>query len=290
MEDLLNCKDHQDVTIVCDDGEIKSSKFILSARSEYFATMFKSDYFKESGGKVEMYCTKKVMEKVIEYLYGGVLNSSMLSPEDQLHLLNMFRMMMLQDASAVLEDNFLRDFVSNIDKTGAVSNLKTYVDLLELALPLKLDYISSKLVCRLGLYLSTIMDTIIKEDMKLPKAVVVALADHTGADVFAKFRLINHFKDTFFVDGNIPHLNLNLNALTIDQLLNDVAPSGLYKDSDVFQIVIAKQKAVITGQKDMIDRFEARINNCVAGSCRGPVSSMRGPNRVLLFQQLTKNK
>ena len=250
MEDLLNCGDHLDVTIVCEDGEIKSSKFVLSARSEYFAIMFKSDTFKESSGRVTMCCKKKVMEKVIEHLYGGEFNPTTLKPDEKLHLLNMLRMMMLHDVSAILEDSFMRDVVCQFNYTGDIGSISKYVDILDLALSLNLDFISENMVLRLGLFLPNIMDTVIREEFVLPTAVLLALAHFEGADVFARFRLINHFKDTIFVDGNTPHLNLK--ALTIDQLEKNVAPSGLYNAMDVLQIIIAKQKTVIISQKNII--------------------------------------
>ena len=174
LEELLKCEDNLDVTIVCDDGEIRSNKSVLSAKSEYFTTMFKSDTFKESNGKVEVPCKKKIMDKVIEYiyfLYGGKLNLSTLNPEEQLQLLDMFRMMMLEDASAILMDHFMRDVVCRIYSKEAVESLNKYVDILDLALTMKFDYISDGLANRLGFYLEKIMHTVIVDEVILPNSV-----------------------------------------------------------------------------------------------------------------------
>ena len=227
------------------------------ARSVYFASMFKSDNFKESSGKVRMPCNKKVMGKIIEYLYVGVFNPATLIPEEKLHLLNMFRMMLLHDAFVKLEDNFIRVCVSHIDSNEAVASLTKYVDILDLALSLNLATISSELLLRLDLFLPKIVDTIIDEELAVPNAVVFALAN-AGTDVFSTFRLINHFKNTTFVEEQIP--DINLEALTVDQLEKDVASSGLYKESDVLKVIVAKQKEEIE-QLNIRLTFKARGTN-----------------------------
>ena len=104
MEDLLKYEEHLDVTIVLEDGEIKSSRFVLGARSEYFATMLRSDNFKESNGTILIPCKKIVMEKVIQYIYGATFDHSLMSIEEKLELLNIFRMMMLEDAFQTLKN------------------------------------------------------------------------------------------------------------------------------------------------------------------------------------------
>ena len=251
MEDLLKCEEHLDVTIVCDDGEVKASKFILTARSEYFATMFKSDNFKESSGKVLMPCKKIVMDKVIEFLYGGIFYHSQMPAIEVLLLLDMFRLMMLEDAFTILEEYFIATIVDRISRLKFLPSLLLYYfDLLDLALNLKLENISTKFLHALAPYLPEIVETTINRNVIPTNSVILALTSCDKADVFATFRLINHFKNTTFVGGDIP--NINLEALTVDQLEKDVVPSGLYKESDVYKIVIAKQKAVIASQIDEI--------------------------------------
>ena len=85
-EELLSCKDYLDVTIVLDDGEIKSNKFVLAARSKYFANIFKNDEFQGSNGNVHVSCSKVIMEKVINLIYGGNLNCSTLPDEQKSEL------------------------------------------------------------------------------------------------------------------------------------------------------------------------------------------------------------
>ena len=72
-----NKKLYSDVKIILEDGETYAHKFILSAKSDYFAKMFDADHnFIEANGKeVHMPFKLKYMEKVLEYLYGGNLDA-----------------------------------------------------------------------------------------------------------------------------------------------------------------------------------------------------------------------
>ena len=66
-----------DVKIILDDGELLANKDVLAARCEYFAATFRwnNNNNKESEDeeiRIED-CRKKVMERVIEFLFTGVL-------------------------------------------------------------------------------------------------------------------------------------------------------------------------------------------------------------------------
>ena len=94
------------MTIELEDGEIKSSKFVLAATSEYFSTMFKSNTFQEStSGIVKIPCKKIVMEKIIHHFYGKEFDPSELSVEEKLDTLNISRMMMVDEVYSRIDDD-----------------------------------------------------------------------------------------------------------------------------------------------------------------------------------------
>ena len=270
MEDLLKYDDHSDVTIVLEDGEIKSNKFILSARSAYFDSMFKGDNFKESDGRVTIPCKKVIMEKVIQYIYGDIFDHSLLSHVEKLELLDIFRMMMLQDAFATLEKYFIQNIVEKIDISGVrplktVKDLKYYSDVLDFALSLKLDKISSSIVSRMTTFQFKIIDILTNNDISLPDSVVVALASSKAGEMF-KFRLINLFKNSTFAQNPVPKIYLN--ALTVEQLELEVLPSELYREIDVLKLIIGKQndqisnqESCIVDQKGQIENLQTKIEN-----------------------------
>ena len=65
-----------DVKIVLEDGEVFANKDVLSARSDYFATMFSSKnefkFIEGENNKVVMsHCSKIIMDKIIKFLFSG---------------------------------------------------------------------------------------------------------------------------------------------------------------------------------------------------------------------------
>jgi len=95
-----------DVTIKLSDGEIEASKMILSARSEYFSKMFDNNIFLEADGTVNMPQFKtKIMKRVLEYLYGGDLHFADFSLLEAVELLDLLRLLMLNDEFEVMKNN-----------------------------------------------------------------------------------------------------------------------------------------------------------------------------------------
>jgi len=97
-----------DVTIKLSDGEIEASKMILSARSKYFSKMFDSNNFREADGTVSMPQYKtKIMKRVLEYLYGEDLHFADFSILEAVELLDLLRMLMLNDEFEVMKDKIM---------------------------------------------------------------------------------------------------------------------------------------------------------------------------------------
>ena len=109
LRSLKNDHPHTDVKIILDDGNIEASKFVLSARSDYFKTMFISKHqFKETQeNEVTIPCKKIVMNKVIEYLYGGDINIDGLAMVEIFEYLDLLRLMMLEEAFDIVDRDLL---------------------------------------------------------------------------------------------------------------------------------------------------------------------------------------
>ena len=69
---MLEDDSYHDVTIVCDNGEVKANKVILCASSNYFAGVFNNNVIKsEDANSIPVPSTKDTMELVIKYLHTG---------------------------------------------------------------------------------------------------------------------------------------------------------------------------------------------------------------------------
>jgi len=86
-----------DVCIKLHDGEIKANKSVLAARCEYFAAAFR--WKDNNNQKVEVEkigvndCSKKIMTRIIEYIFTGILNANDLNLLEFLELKDQIRKM-----------------------------------------------------------------------------------------------------------------------------------------------------------------------------------------------------
>ena len=102
--DLIN-----DVKIKLCDGEVVANKDILMARSEYFQMMFSNNMFIEGEtSSVDMsHSSKAIMEKIINYLICGQIRFTDISFTQVMELLDMSRMMLLDDFGSEVEKMYL---------------------------------------------------------------------------------------------------------------------------------------------------------------------------------------
>ena len=242
-EDLLKCEEHFDVTIKCEDGEIKSSKFFLSARSEYFSTMFKEDHFLESSGIVKFECKKIVMEKIVHFLYGKELKFDELSLEERLELYNLMKMMMIEKIVDNLEENLFFPLVKTKAYNSYDAVVPTAAKVLDATLKLNLD-VSRKIANYMGDWLNDIVwraddDS---DDFSLSRPVIVALANSTAREM-DKMKLYDHLKKTDFPVDEIPKLELR--RFSIEELEGEIMTSGLFEETAVLKEIIQKQKQTL---------------------------------------------
>ena len=95
------------------------------ARNDYFATMFRTDKFIEGKSKsVDMsHCSKAVMEKIIKFIFSGVIKFSDLSLTQLLELSHMSEMMLLANIKAEV-DNYAKRVISNALLLDLIQGLK----------------------------------------------------------------------------------------------------------------------------------------------------------------------
>ena len=140
-----------DVKIVLNDGEISANKDVLSAGSDYFATMFSNNKeIKFIEGETNLvtfsHCSKAIMVKIIDYLFSGEVELHEFSLCDLVMMMNMTAMMMLDDLKEDIQQYILEIVPMSGINCGSLPEL---VESLMLAEQLKLDTIKSALVLEL---------------------------------------------------------------------------------------------------------------------------------------------
>lgn len=115
IRQMLTEGSENDVTIILKDGEILANKDVLSARSEYFSTMFRinsgASFVEGITKSVTMtHCTKVIMDKIITYLFSGKTSLQDLTLLQLIQLMNLAAMMMLNELKEGVE-NFALGFI-----------------------------------------------------------------------------------------------------------------------------------------------------------------------------------
>ena len=96
-KDLLKLPDN--VSITCDDGEVRANVELLSVRSDFFARGFNNPAFMESQNKsLRMAgCSKAAMEAVKAYLYTGEMDFDQLELDTLMYVMNVCREILLEE-------------------------------------------------------------------------------------------------------------------------------------------------------------------------------------------------
>ena len=146
-----------DVKIVLQDGEIMANKDIISARCEYFATMFSNKEVKFIEGETNSvdlsFCRKVVMEKIISFLFIGDVELHDLSFAHLMDLMHMSNMMLLEDLFADTQKFVLGFLPDSGVNCGSIPEL---VEGLILAEQFKLETIKDALLLELFLSLKDV--------------------------------------------------------------------------------------------------------------------------------------
>ena len=266
---MLKKESLNDVKITLEDGEIRANKDVLSARSEYFATMFSNKDYKfielETNTVNMNFCKKVIMEKIIHYLFSGDMNFHSLSLPLLIEMMNVSSMMMLDELLASINEVVLRLVPDSGVNCGFLPEL---VEGLMLAEQFKLETIKDAIVKELFLSLKDIPN--IPEVVQNNEA-FTSLPANLMKDILLYKDLDNEFgddvlpttKDTFdaFViwysknklkcsdqDRRDIADSFDLDDFTGVELLTDVRKSGLFSveiiDTRVLNILNVQQKEI----------------------------------------------
>ena len=241
-----------DVTIVLEDGEIKTSCKLLTQRSDYFSTMFNGNFKESSSKEVKIPCRKVIMEKVLDYLFIDCLDISDMSLEDKMEMRIICDMILVPDQDKLEEILFLNPikkmkivkdthdlFFS--ERKKVIESLNSAAKILDVTLKMSLD-VSKKIVNHLSGFLSLYLTKLETKKVTLSNSVVLALIK-SGADGIDKLKLFLMFKDTTFANKEIPDLNL-IEELDLE---GEVNPSELFDEGTLLETIIKKQRRILNG-------------------------------------------
>ena len=129
--DLLKLPDN--VSIICDDGEVRANMELLSVRSDFFARGFNNPGFIESQNKrIRMEsCTKAAMEAVKAYLYTGEMDLKQLPLDTLLLILNVSREILIEVELFNSIESYIKtadplDLVQRVVDTVGIVNSNIY--------------------------------------------------------------------------------------------------------------------------------------------------------------------
>lgn len=181
MPDIVNClidsiddSQHNDVTIMLEDGGISASKLILSQRSEYFRVMFsKNNRFKEEKEScVKLTTTKIIMTNILEVIYGGTIEISKFNCLQMLEFLNMLRLLCLFKSFAHY-DNLLKKALQH-----RKYHLKECFKALQEAYELKLEKATNYIVMILASKMDVCVNEYPEEIMNLSEEAILLILEY----------------------------------------------------------------------------------------------------------------
>ena len=147
---MLSGGTSNDIKIVLEDGEIFANKDVLSSQSDYFATMFSNHNVKFIEGETNIvnlnYCSKKIMEKIIKFLFTGEMSLLEMSVSDLVNMVNISRMMLLFALKDDVQKHLLKIIVGSSVEFLDMDVFPELVKSLIIAENLNLDTIKTSLV------------------------------------------------------------------------------------------------------------------------------------------------
>ena len=242
----IDIGEHNDVDIILEDGMISASKLILSSRSEYFQKMFnKNSQFEEQrSSSVNFPCKRLIMQKILEHLYGGNLSVSGLTCLEMIELLNMLRLLLLEESFESVELYLLRQlYAKNIP-------INECLDAVERANSLKFEAITTILLGLITFAFETFLSYRSEDLEKLsaeivvkmhhPKFIFVVMQDPKILMQNLKFFHLWLSKNSNLLTEEQKKeiiLNFDLSKFTVKQLLSEVRNTRFFSDEDIFAAV-----------------------------------------------------
>ena len=266
------------IRIVLEDGEILANKDVLSARCEYFATMFKNNneikFIEGETKSVDMsYCTKVVMEKIIDYLFSGEMRINDLNLDQLLKLMNMASLILLDDVFVNVENfiigwlpdsgvncAFLPELVSGL-MLAEQFKLDAVKDLIKLELHKSLkdiphipDVVEDSLSFKFLPY-SLMKDILLYEKEEFRKIRIIKDSTPSTRQKFDVFVFWLSENDCSEEEKKEIVDSFNFDDFTAEELLTEVRLSGLYSIS----IICSKALEILHKKDELLSKQEQEI-------------------------------
>ena len=235
--DSLNDSERNDVKIVATDGEIAANRTVLSIKSQYFRSMFSqnSTFVESETGAVKMPYSKAVLEKVVLYLYSGVMDCQDMSLKLLMDLIEVLDMMNLSMESATVE-GFTID---NIKKRKFL--LSSCLLYLNDCSKMGLTTVGETLIVHLGQNFLSISQMEVFEVGVLSEEMIVTLLEEKKEDkaqTFFRFKIFSSWLSANSMEEEVKHetlQSLDFSHFTSKELATEVRKSGLYSTDQVVE-------------------------------------------------------
>jgi len=265
VADISNAYRNQmftDIAFVLSDGvTIKTNRFMLACRSQYFASKLLGQ--KEDDGKVNMNCDSKIFQILLDYMWEGRVDLSNLELQHLLDLLENAHMMRLERLA-----EYIQDYLSYLLETGQLE-LDQYWEVLQFC---SNNYFRKILISALK-FIDANFNTICSSRTNFPKlsmdAIFILLGNENRTvkeiDIF-KALTIWLKNQTYPVEDSTRAALLglvDLAAVSPVDLLRVVRKSGFYEDVDICD---AFEKQLSIKNESGANRIEQTSNGRIRSS------------------------
>ena len=257
---------HNDLVINLSDGTIKVSKLVLAAGSDYFMAMLSKNYQENEKNIVTFSRKTKIMRIVIEHIYGTKLKVTGLSCGDLFELLNMLRLLLLPSTFQDIEALFKKQLREH------EYPLEQCIDVIEIALRLKLDNCKSYICAHFAKNISSLMSPAYSEKLKnLPVDILIETLGYIQEiEKKIKFPLppkeqikklnfaLLWLHDKAVLSKQIQKEILSyfdLNSFSVSQLLHEVKQTQLFQDENIYQAVEFVNNSILNENHRLKDKL-----------------------------------
>ena len=264
-----------DVKIILDDGELLANKDVLNARCEYFAATFRWNNKNNNEESEEIRiegCSKKVMERIIEFLFTGVLKFKDLDMHSSMSLIDQIRKLVLgEDLEKSVEEFLIDNLLLPLDgyPLGADLPFEVQDDVLtsyQYAYNLNLKEIQSKYATIIALIIccsENLLEEVKQKVVDLPVALFkdilfychlqVERSSYLNLNPRQMNKRIFQFVASWYeknkdgcskADKDEMMQLIKLDKFLLSDLIKIVKPSGLFPDEKVDEMMLAHAEEV----------------------------------------------
>ena len=263
IHQMLKQGSSNDITISLTDGQISANRDVLMARSEYFKNMLSSEFSESHSKSISFhYCSKAVMETIINFLFSGVVHYRQLSLVQLLEMSDIVRMMMINELKNHLED-YIRYQV--IPESGSdITFLPSLISGLKFAVQCNLPSVEDAIINELSKNLwglphiqnennfHTLPLCLLKKIIKCDSDSDTVYRNMTK-ERFQAFKIwttVNHISDN---DKEEIAESFDIEKFTIEDLLKDVTGSGVYPETTIKKRILFMVKERNMSMKKLKD-------------------------------------